>query len=42
VYILDSGNVGANSRVRARLASSNGLLQQATITLSVVYYRVLI
>jgi hypothetical protein len=37
VYAIGSAEVAANDRVRARLASSNGLAQIATITVSVVY-----
>lgn len=37
VYIVGSEIVAANSQIRARLASSDGLANQATITLSVVY-----
>jgi hypothetical protein len=38
LYVLGSEEIEANSLVRARLASSNGLAQIATITISVVYY----
>jgi hypothetical protein len=38
VYILGSEEVAANSQIRARLASSDGLANQATITISVVYW----
>jgi hypothetical protein len=37
VYIVGSEIVDANAQVRARLASSDGLANQATITISVVY-----
>lgn len=39
VYVVGSAQIDANSRVRARLASSNGTAAVATIDLSVVYYR---
>lgn len=38
IYVLGSEEVEANSQIRARLASSNGALQQATIAISIVYY----
>jgi len=38
IYVLGSAEVEANSRVRARLASSNGLAEIATIAISIVYY----
>ena len=38
VYAVGSKEVAANSRVRARLASSNGTAAVATITISIVYY----
>jgi hypothetical protein len=38
LYVLGSEEIDANSLVRARLASSNGLAQIATIGVSVVYY----
>jgi hypothetical protein len=38
VYVLGSEEVAANSQVRARLASSNGGAQIATIRISIVYY----
>jgi hypothetical protein len=37
VYTIGSAEVPANARVRARIASSNGLAQIATITISIVY-----
>lgn len=37
VYIVGSEIIDANLQVRARLASSDGLLNQATITISVIY-----
>lgn len=39
VYIIGSEHIDANSRIRARLASSNGFAQQATITMSIVYWK---
>jgi hypothetical protein len=38
VYIVGSEHIAANSQVRGRLASSNGLAQIATITMSVIYH----
>lgn len=38
IYVLGSEEVEANSQVRARLASSNGLAQVATTAISIVYY----
>lgn len=38
VYVIGSAEVAANDRVRARLASSNGTAQIATITVSIVYF----
>lgn len=38
VYVIGSEHIDANAQVRARLASSNGLAQIATITISVVYW----
>ena len=38
LYVLGSEEIEANSLVRARLASSNGLALIATIAISVVYY----
>jgi len=38
VYIVGSETVDANSQVRARLASSNGTAEIATITISVIYW----
>lgn len=37
VYAVGSGEVSADARVRARLASSNGAAQIATIVTSIVY-----
>lgn len=37
VYRFSSAEIAANARVRARLASSDGLANQATITISVRY-----
>jgi hypothetical protein len=39
LYDIKSGEVPANARVRARLASSDGTANIATITISVVYFR---
>lgn len=38
VYFVGSEEVPANSQVRARLASSNGAAEIATITISIIYY----
>jgi hypothetical protein len=38
VMVVGSKHVDANARIRARLASSNGAAQIATITMSIVYY----
>jgi hypothetical protein len=38
VYIVGSEHIDANDRIRARLASSNGTAQIATIALSIVYF----
>lgn len=38
VYVIGSKHTVADSRIRARLASSNGLAQIATIALSIIYY----
>lgn len=38
IYVLGSEEVEANSQIRARLASSNGAAQIATIAISIVYY----
>jgi hypothetical protein len=38
IYVLGSEEIEANSQVRARLASSNGLAQVATVSISIVYY----
>jgi hypothetical protein len=38
VYVVGSGHVNANDRIRARLASSNGTALIATITMSIVYW----
>jgi hypothetical protein len=38
VYVIGSADIEANSRVRARLASSNGTAAIATLTASIVYY----
>jgi hypothetical protein len=38
IYVLGSEEVEANSQIRARLASSNGTAQVATISISIVYY----
>jgi hypothetical protein len=37
VYLITSTLIDANARVRARLASSNGAAEQATITASIMY-----
>jgi hypothetical protein len=37
VYVIGSAHIAANSRMRARLASSNGLAAQATATISISY-----
>lgn len=37
VYLLPSVLLAANTRIRARLASSDGALNPATITMSVIY-----
>jgi hypothetical protein len=37
VYVIGSAHVAANSRLRARIASSNGTAAQATTTVSVSY-----
>jgi hypothetical protein len=39
VYIIGSEHVEANSQIRARLASSNGAAEIATITMSIVYWQ---
>ena len=38
VYVLGSGEIDADSQVEARVASNNGAAEQATVTISVVYY----
>jgi hypothetical protein len=38
IYVLGSEEVDANSQVRARLASSNGAAEIATVAISIVYY----
>lgn len=38
VYDIKSAEIPANARVRARVASSNGTAQVATIAISVVYF----
>jgi hypothetical protein len=38
VYIVGSEDIDANAQVRARLASSDGAMNQATITVSVIYW----
>jgi len=38
LYVIGSAHIAADSRIRARLASSNGLAQIATIAISIVYY----
>lgn len=38
VYVIGSERVDANSQIRARLASSNGAAEIATIAMSIVYY----
>lgn len=38
VYVIGSEEVAANSQIRARLASSDGQANQATITLSIIYW----
>lgn len=38
VYVIGSEHVVANEQIRARLASSNGLAEIATITASIIYW----
>lgn len=38
VYVIGAEEVAANARIRARLASSDGLANQATATISICYY----
>ena len=38
VYVVGSKIVDANAQVRARLASSDGLANQATMTFSIIYW----
>ena len=38
VYVIGSAEIVAGAQIRARLASSNGLAEIATITLSLVYW----
>lgn len=38
VYIIGSEQIDANSRIRAKLASSDGFANQGTITISVIYW----
>lgn len=38
VYVVGAEEIDANARVRARLASSDGLANQATATISICYY----
>jgi hypothetical protein len=39
VYVVGSEVVEANAQIRARAASSDGLANQATLTISVVYWQ---
>ena len=38
VHVVGSAEIPANARIRARLASSDGLANQATITMSIIYW----
>lgn len=38
IYVVGAEEVEANARIRARLASSDGLANQATATISLCYY----
>ena len=39
LYVITGARVDADERIRARLASSNGLAAVATITMSISYYQ---